>query len=137
MVHLTVLDQFTDVIDSSLYREPTIEDRFQHFLRWLMICTRRSYHSWRKTPALGKHPSVIELDLSDRLWLDPESRNGSVRGAEFVQRIDRAVESFRKDRLSFMNGVDLLRRIDAVRCHMCYFLLVCTESLNTEKSNVS
>ena len=137
MVHFTVLDEFTDFIRSSPYRESTIEARFQHFLRRLMFCTHRVCLSWRKTPALDKHPSVIERDLSDKLWLDPGSRDGSVYGAEFLQRIDRAVESFRKNRLSFKDGVDLLCRIYAVVHHTDYFLIVCTQLVNNEKSNVS
>ena len=56
---------------------------------------------------------------------DDGSQKLSFSGAELLQRIDHAVEEFRKSKLSFADGVDLLCHMEAVTCHMWILLIFC------------
>lgn len=68
--------------------------------------------------------SVIAKILFEDLFFGSGPRCGSY-GAETLQHFDRAVESFRKNKLSPTDGVYLHRQMILVRCHIVLYQALC------------
>lgn len=103
--------------------ENDIDRRWFVFARSLELCApyRKHFLSSHRVMPRG---SVITKILFEDLFFGSGPRCGSY-GAETLQHFDRAVESFRKNKLSPTDGVYLHRQMILVRCHMVLYQALC------------
>lgn len=118
--------EMTDIIDSS----PSSENAIEHPMNRLLESVIPRTYAWR--------PGVKHLSSLGTIWYE-SSYSGSlllnwsfsVTGA--LERIEQAVEKFRKNKISPIDGVNILIEMRFFINHNLLFIKICTSELNVSR----
>ncbi len=106
--------------------ENAIKDIVFSALTWRKLVTRHIYFTWRQFQPSTEDPIPPNYDELD-WWLNLAKRYGPPFGTTALQCIDRAVEQFRKNKVSLVDGIELLCRMRGFTCYMFLLLDLCLE----------
>ncbi len=93
---------------------------------WRELVIRRLYSTCCKIQPSAGDPISHDYDNLG-WWLDLGERYGPIFGTTALQYIDRAVEQFRKNKVSLIDGIELLYRMREFTCSMFLLLDLCLE----------
>ena len=92
---------------------------------WRKLVARHMYSTWCKFQPSAEDPIARNYDELVDWWLSLGERYGPIFGTTALQCIDRAVEKFRKNKLSLIDGIELLCRMRGFTCYMFLLLSLC------------